>query len=247
MMETVTSFTNVYSSTRGTFFVRIHREGKRHNLGRFLTIEEAVRARDIFLEREKNTHIQSISNGKPIINIVGNKYGRLTVTDYAGVSKTKKAHKWTCECSCGKIIQVRSGALKSGNTKSCGCLKDESVPENIKSAGEASANRVFRTYKANSKRKNLEFALSINEFKDISSKNCFYCGCDPKNFFKRHDGNGYFIYNGIDRKDNNKGYIASNSIPCCATCNRAKSNMSFEDFIDYIKNLVNFYIKTELV
>lgn len=34
----------------------------------------------------------------------------------------------------------------------------------------------------------------------------------------------------IDIIDNNKGYIVDNIIPCCIVCNRAKGNMSLEEF-----------------
>jgi hypothetical protein len=30
---------------------------------------------------------------------------------------------WECECSCGNKIIVRGESLKTGNTKSCGCVK----------------------------------------------------------------------------------------------------------------------------
>lgn len=31
--------------------------------------------------------------------------------------------EWVCECSCGEIVFAKSASLRSGNTKSCGCLK----------------------------------------------------------------------------------------------------------------------------
>ena len=29
---------------------------------------------------------------------------------------------WKCQCECGKIITVNGAALRSGHTRSCGCL-----------------------------------------------------------------------------------------------------------------------------
>ena len=41
-----------------------------------------------------------------------------------------------CKCKCGKEIKVRTSNLKSGNTKSCGCLHSEmSKKSNLKRAG----------------------------------------------------------------------------------------------------------------
>lgn len=55
------------------------------------------------------------------------------------------------------------------------------------------------------------------------------------NFFKRYNDNGHFYFNGIDRVDNFKGYTLENSVPCCTICNRAKSNMLYDDFMSYIQ------------
>lgn len=55
--------------------------------------------------------------------IIGNTYNRLTVVSY---SHNKKGHKfYFCKCICGNICNVSNHALKSGNTKSCGCYIKE--------------------------------------------------------------------------------------------------------------------------
>jgi len=51
-------------------------------------------------------------------DLTGNTYGRLTATSY-------EASKWVCKCECGNEIKARPSSLKSGNTKSCGCLQKE--------------------------------------------------------------------------------------------------------------------------
>lgn len=66
--------------------------------------------------------------GKPrtpnAINLVGQKFSRLTVTERSTVNAGIKAH-WHCVCDCGKTSIVATSDLKSGHTKSCGCLNDE--------------------------------------------------------------------------------------------------------------------------
>jgi len=54
-------------------------------------------------------------------DIVGNKYGMLTVISYSRTNK--KTAMWICACDCGNQTEVSGGHLKSGDTKSCGCLK----------------------------------------------------------------------------------------------------------------------------
>ena len=56
-------------------------------------------------------------------NLIGKTFNRLTVIKEAP-SKNKKTY-WICKCECGNIIEVRADQLKSGNTKSCGCLNTE--------------------------------------------------------------------------------------------------------------------------
>lgn len=60
----------------------------------------------------------------PIIDLTGKKFGRLTAIECVGKTKRNEAI-WKCACDCGNILNVRSYPLKSGHTKSCGCLKKE--------------------------------------------------------------------------------------------------------------------------
>lgn len=60
---------------------------------------------------------------KPI-DLTGERYGRLTVTKCIGKDKYGRL-MWRCQCDCGKESVVQSGNLRSGHTKSCGCLEDE--------------------------------------------------------------------------------------------------------------------------
>lgn len=54
------------------------------------------------------------------------KYGKLTTLYVVG--RTKNRNKiWRCQCECGNLIDVSTGSLTSGNTKSCGCLHKESL------------------------------------------------------------------------------------------------------------------------
>jgi hypothetical protein len=82
------------------------------------------------------------------------------------------------------------------------------------------------------KERSLKFKLNFKTFIMLTSQNCTYCGIEPKQVQKAAGGN--YIYNGIDRKDPNIGYTTDNCTPCCKICNRAKLDMSFEDFQKYL-------------
>ena len=57
--------------------------------------------------------------------LVGEKFARLTVLELDHVEKSRRY--WRCQCDCGNTTVVREGNLKNGITKSCGCLRKESV------------------------------------------------------------------------------------------------------------------------
>lgn len=52
---------------------------------------------------------------------VGEIYGRLTVIEFSHT--LAKNRYWRCLCVCGAEVTVPTGRLRSGNTKSCGCLR----------------------------------------------------------------------------------------------------------------------------
>lgn len=59
---------------------------------------------------------------KHIKNISGQRFGRLTALRMVGLSKWGTAI-WECKCDCGKTHTATGLALRSGHSKSCGCLK----------------------------------------------------------------------------------------------------------------------------
>jgi hypothetical protein len=60
------------------------------------------------------------------------KYGRLTVLNQVDAKGKGDTHaKWFCRCDCGNFTIVSGGKLRSGNTKSCGCLRKELAQKEI--------------------------------------------------------------------------------------------------------------------
>lgn len=58
-------------------------------------------------------------------DIVGQTFNNLTVLEKTDV-RMAGAIVWKCQCKCGNFCYVSTGNLKSGHTKSCGCLKKSS-------------------------------------------------------------------------------------------------------------------------
>lgn len=57
-----------------------------------------------------------------LIDITGSRFGRLVVLAFAGRRPTSDT-LWFCKCDCGERITVESYRLRTGHTKSCGCLR----------------------------------------------------------------------------------------------------------------------------
>ncbi len=184
------------------------------------------------------------------VNLIGLKYGRLLVVKKSDQRKNGRI-VWECFCDCGKTIFVKSDALKSGNTKSCGCLALEARSKNGRDNKRQDRtfiiNNLFKDFKYTAKRKNIKVSLTIDEYKFLIFSNCFYCGTSPSNTYHYKYGSDIINYNGIDRVNNEIGYEYNNRVPCCKRCNIAKNNMLLEDFKTWIIKIYNITIlgKTE--
>jgi hypothetical protein len=176
----------------------------------------------------------------------GEKFGYLTILDKYKRAKSGKSNigKWLCQCICGKEVWKQYSSLRSG-VKSCGCMtaKMQSDAHRLP-YGEAAFNCIYGQYKNRAKcKKKIKFSLDKKTFRDIISSNCYYCGGSPSNKCVTPENTGEFIYNGVDRIDNNKGYVPKNCVPCCKRCNRAKDIMSEKEFLFWVKDIYNYRAK----
>jgi hypothetical protein len=60
-----------------------------------------------------------------IINLTGQKFGRLTILEYVGRGGKSRHALWRCLCDCGIEKILSSNELRTGNTVSCGCFRQE--------------------------------------------------------------------------------------------------------------------------
>ncbi|WP_407891623.1 alcohol dehydrogenase [Lacticaseibacillus sp. N501-2] len=64
------------------------------------------------------------------LDLVGQKFGRLTVISYAGAATNGNA-RWNCQCDCGNTAVVDGYRLRKGMTTSCGCYRREYMKKAI--------------------------------------------------------------------------------------------------------------------
>ncbi len=72
--------------------------------------------------------VQAGESGKSRADLTGQRFGRLTVLRRAGKSASRHT-LWGCLCDCGQGVTVIGRDLRSGHTKSCGCLQREAISD----------------------------------------------------------------------------------------------------------------------
>ena len=175
--------------------------------------------------------------------LVGKKINNIEITDYYSHNGRQF---FKCTCFCGRSFDARADGIKASTTKSCGCKTREFMSKNHTLDNDAAViNIVYRNYKYTAGRKKLQFTLTIEEFKKLIFGNCVYCGAIPtlskfSGASKKNKKDMFLNYNGIDRVNNTIHYTPENCVSCCSICNRAKSDLSIEDFKQWICRLSNF-------
>lgn len=141
-----------------------------------------------------------------MLNLTGQKYGRLTILDEAlpALSNGHRDRRWNCLCDCGTQKVILQGSFRSGKTVSCGCFHEECMkspydtdsPEyaawlNMK----ARCNPTYRKNEACYQRKQLGVCDHwLNDFQA----------------FLDHVGPRPSPSHSIDRIDNSNGYLPGN-------------------------------------
>ena len=182
-------------------------------------------------------------------NLIGEKFGKLTVISESNeryISPNGKKHKkWNCVCDCGRSKIVTTNNLCMGNSSSCGCSYYNPIAMERRAKGRikelSGLVEIYGSYKRNAKKRGYNFELTFEDAEDITKRNCYYCNKKPLMVITK--SSVPYFYNGIDRIDNTKGYELSNVVPCCKNCNKAKMDLTYEEFLEMINNIYNNLIK----
>lgn len=181
--------------------------------------------------------------------LVGANVGMLKILSLEKI-KGRKKYKTICGY-CKDVFFPRAEAVLAGRTKSCGCKRYDFVSDSNKK-DETLVNTLFQRYKNNAAIRNLSFSLSKQLFAKLIFAPCSYCGSTPSLSRIRKAKKGkrrdqYLKYNGIDRINSMKGYSKSNCATSCSICNRAKSNITVEEFTNWIQKLIIFQSQKPIV
>jgi hypothetical protein len=167
------------------------------------------------------------------LDLAGQKYNKLTCICPTGDRKESSV-VWKCQCDCGNICYKPADVILDGRTTSCGCNRRS------KSKYGVGFWKVFSSYIDRCKKRDIEFGLTEDEFYNLTQQKCFYCSTTPKQVSAKYTD---FIYNGIDRTDNLRGYTIDNCVTCCRRCNAAKSDMTLGEFREWIRSVYTNFVE----
>lgn len=155
------------------------------------------------------------------IDLVGQRYGRLTVIAKSGKETGKhRSSRWLCQCDCGEQKTVTTDNLKNGSTNSCGCLKREVDTKRILEYGAnnpgsrrthgASKTKVYWAYQHMIERC---YKPKYPQYKNYGARGIRVCKEwkeDPKAFIEWSMKNGFREDLTLDRIDVNGNYCPEN-------------------------------------
>lgn len=175
--------------------------------------------------------------GRPhnFIDLAGRTVGMLTVIRLA---ERKNGTRWLCRCDCGNEAIVSGGELRREKTRSCGCQwRVPRLPPAM-----VARRKLLKGYIGTAAIRGLSWELSEEDFDRLTTQDCVYCGSPPAlpKPYATRKASGAYLYNGIDRVDNDLGYTPGNVVSCCRTCNRAKSNLPLDVFMAWVGRLTAY-------
>lgn len=108
--------------------------------------------------------------------------------------------------------------------------------------GAVGLRNLYNRYKYGARTRGYRWDLDEETFKTLTSQPCHYCGKPPSQVssqgshvsLERRKHSAY-LYNGLDRVDNDIGYLPDNLVPSCGTCNVAKQTMTQLEFFEWLK------------
>ena len=110
-------------------------------------------------------------------------------------------------------------------------------PEKVKAINQKKINSMdsqYGVYKSSAITKQLNFEITLDEYKSIVILPCHYCGIVQEKGF-----------NGLDRMDSSVGYITGNCVSCCQMCNYMKVSLSASIFVERAEHIATFHKKID--
>jgi len=112
--------------------------------------------------------------GQKQLEMIGKRFGRLLVISYnTDVSMQACCSWYLCRCDCGTEKVIQGNRLRTGNTKSCGCLHREIVAKHCQKLGSRTGESSNSYYHG--------FCVGIRKFRQIVRARDKVCQYDEDN------------------------------------------------------------------
>jgi hypothetical protein len=166
------------------------------------------------------------------IDLIGQKFGRLTVESKNQIRSLSGKIRWNCVCNCGNLATVVGNNLKNGDTTSCGCYNKERITETHFIHG------MTGTPEYNSWYSMIRRCTDPNHesYNDYGGRGITVCARWLNSFeaFYEDMGPRSSLNHSLDRKENDKGYYKDN----CrwATNLEQNNNLRNNVFYNYREN-----------
>ena len=175
------------------------------------------------------------------VNILNQRFGRLTViAESSKRSKTGEVY-WICQCNCGNTTEVIGSSLRNKLTTSCGCFNKEQLSKIWKGKYGSEHNRYDRSISDEERlsrdRRSPEYIKWVKDVKDRAMWECELCGNNHK--VEAHHVESYTLNPSL-RFDINNGVVL------CKQCHKLFHKLygkrstyhQFSEFTELMKSLV---------
>lgn len=154
-------------------------------------------------------------------NLIGQKFGRLTVIEHVKFVNGKRFSGWKCKCDCGNITFQHTHQLKHGLVKSCGCYsKDRLHNIHIAEKHGCSNTRLYITWRNMRDRCHNKKNKRYSSYGGRGIRVCEEWNSSFSKFKEWALSNGYTDELTIDRIDVDGNYCPEN----CRFVTRAENN-----------------------
>ena len=140
--------------------------------------------------------------------MIGQTFGRLTVINNPNITKGGKRY-WECECSCGRVILVPTGNLKSGNSSQCRACGNKNRKTKPRKHGETKT-RLYRIWTSMKSRCSNPVTINFHRYGGRGIKVCDEWEKSYESFRDWALSSGYSDNLSLDRVDNDGDYEPDN-------------------------------------
>ena len=158
--------------------------------------------------------IKTINTGSSV-DMTGVRFGRWIALERKNCEYAKSKRKYVaykCMCDCGNIGIVAATALRAGRSRSCGCLRKETIRKAIKCnvTHGKSDTRNYRIWQKMKERCGNPSHVAYARYGRMGIGVCKEWSEDYQTFYNWSISNGYTEQLTLDRIDNSKGYSPNN-------------------------------------